>query len=505
MYARKTLLIMGTTVLSNLVGYVSWYVITNHVAKDYVGSVGAAISALGLASIVADLGFSSAHIKRISEGRDLGRCIGTYASIKLGLVAAMTAIVLMGAWAYENLYPYGGFGDRHDLQVLLIMLLWAILSNLSTVFVATYLGRQQVAKAQALLLTSAVVQAISTVIIVTRSDDVLLFASTWSIGAASSLALGFLLLGRVKLKLPTSDYIRSYTRYALPMMLVIGAAPLILYLDRFMIFMFYTEADVADYWNSQKFAALPEAVSASLTTVLFPAFSSMVSSGSIRMVSITTRRAERYLSMFIVPSTLLLASMATPFIVIVSDINYRASGIILAILMGWVLFKAMGKPFQAHFGGFNKPVYSMYLSLTFIPLNVILNLVFIPRSVFGVPMLGMGSAGAALASLIGAMIYYLLIRFLSYKLVRIGVNRSVLRHLVSAGIMACAVFLVQDQFYPIRRFYDIGIYALLGGCLYFGLLILMREFRKKDLLFIIDTLHVGKFASYIFKELKERD
>jgi len=53
-------------------------------------------------NVIADLGFSAAHVKRISEGKDLGECIGTYATIKILLTVVMVALVISGIaiWKY---------------------------------------------------------------------------------------------------------------------------------------------------------------------------------------------------------------------------------------------------------------------------------------------------------------------------------------------------------------------------------------------------------------------
>ena len=504
MYARKTILIMGSTILTNFIGYLSWYFITNNIPQSFVGSVGFAIAYLGFFGIVVDLGFTSAHIKRISEGKDEAKCIGTYTFIKIVLLTAFVVLALASIWGYRNVYPRRDFANSYDESVIHLMLIWAIMSNLASIIVNTYLGKQQVAKAQAVIVGAAVVQALTTIFIVTRTNDVHMFASTWVVGGAASLGFGILLLGRVRISLPSREYLLSYLKYALPMMLVIGAAPLVLFLDKMMIKLFNTNVDVSIYWNAQKFAALPEAIANSVISVLFPAISSMVSTGMISRVKEITRTAERYLSMFMVPAAFFLIAVATPFVVIFSDVSYESSGLILAILMGWVILKTLSKPYQVHFGGFNRPVYAMYLSLVFIPLNVLLNLIFIPQSLFGIPLLGLGAVGAALASFTGAIVYYLMIRFLSYRLVPIGINVSVIKHLIAGMIMAGSLYLLQHYVYSIDRFYDVIFFAIIGSAIYLAVIWAMGEFRRKDIEFILETMNVGKMFGYLRDELLGR-
>ena len=502
MYARKTVLIMATLLISNLFGYLSWYFVTNNLPQSYVGSVAFAISYLGFFGVITDLGFSSAHIKRVSQGKDLGRCLGTYIAVK-GVLLALFAFLAIGAiWGYRNVYPARDFSTDFDMDVILVMLIWALLSNITAVLVNTFLGKQQVAKAQITTLVSATVQALITIVIVLRFDNVILYALTYVLGAVVSLAVALYLFKGYDIKLPTREYFKSYVKYAFPLMLVVGAAPLVLHLDKIMIKLFLENVDVSLYWNAQKFSALPDALTGSVMTVLFPAFSAMVASGSIGEVRKSTLRAERFLSMAVFPCAFLLMAMSTPFIEVFSDVSYRGSAPIFLILMGWVILRALSKPYASHFGGFNKPSYSLYLNLVYIPSNIVLNLVLIPESIYGVQLAGWGLKGAAIATLVSGLLNYIMIRILSRKLIRIGPNHSLLRHLVAGGIVGSALYLIQAYYPFVDRFYEILFVFALGLVIYALILYLMGELKRKDVEFFMDTLNLKKGLGYLKDETR---
>ena len=504
MFARKTLLIMGSRITMGLFGFISWYFITNYIFVDYVGSVGFAISYIGLFGLITELGFSSAHIKRVSEGQDLGTCIGTYAAIKIVLLAAFTLLVFGSIWGYRNIYPQRDFANSYDEEVIYIMLAWSILAQLTVVITSTFIGKQQIAKAQVNLWVGALIQAVFTIIIVLNFNDVHILASTWVVGALVTLIMGVFMMRGTRIKPPTWHMIKDYTKFALPLMLVTGIAPIALYLDKLMVKLFWENADVAILWNAQKYAQLPQQISAAVVTVLFPAFSSLVSSGSIKKVRDLTRQAERYISMVMIPLILLLIAMATPFIVLVSDNAYTESGPIFAILLGWVAFRTLQNPYTAHFGSFDKPVYSLYISLLYMPLNLILNILLIPESIYGIPLAGLGGKGAAIATLTAASINYFFVRYLSSRLIKTGVNWRIFRHIVAAGIPACTLYIVQSQWVSLDRWFEISGAMALGLIIYLLLLILFREFTRKEVIFILDTMHPGKMLGYIRDEMKQR-
>jgi hypothetical protein len=194
-------------------------------------------------------------------------------------------------------------------------------------------------------------------------------------------------------------------------------------------------------------------------------------------------------------------AIATPFIVIFTDVSYVASGVMLSYLMAWVLIKSLYKPYLVHFGGFNRPIFSSVLSMITLPLSIVLNLIFIPDSILGVPMLGMGPKGAAIAAVVGAMIGYLVVRYMSYKLIPIGINISVVKHLGAGIVMSVTIYVMEHWIYAFERWYDLFLFGVIGAAIYLALIWAMGEFKRSDLLFFIDTVSATKMYDYLRSEL----
>jgi O-antigen/teichoic acid export membrane protein len=96
MIARKSFLIIISQFLLRFMGWIGLWILARNwggFAPEAQGIVGFAISFLAIFNILGDLGFSRAHVKRISEGRDLGKCIGTFITIKLVLIGFMLTII----------------------------------------------------------------------------------------------------------------------------------------------------------------------------------------------------------------------------------------------------------------------------------------------------------------------------------------------------------------------------------------------------------------------------
>ena len=75
MIARKSFLIISTSFITRLFGWIGLVILAklwSDFAPEALGVIGFAMSFLAIFNIIGDLGFSRAHVKRVSEGKDCG-------------------------------------------------------------------------------------------------------------------------------------------------------------------------------------------------------------------------------------------------------------------------------------------------------------------------------------------------------------------------------------------------------------------------------------------------
>jgi len=102
MIARKSALIIFVQLLTGIIGFVGLKFIALYMDPWEYGVVGFAYGFVALFSILGDLGFGAVHVKRISEGKDFGKCVGTFVAIKLiikGIFASVT-ILSIAIWQF---------------------------------------------------------------------------------------------------------------------------------------------------------------------------------------------------------------------------------------------------------------------------------------------------------------------------------------------------------------------------------------------------------------------
>ena len=111
MLARKSLLILIVRFSSQILSFIALLFITRYLGTDIYGSITFSFALVATFNCVSDLGFNSANVKRISEGKDLDDCFSTYrdhkdhptglmALITLGIVFSYTTILGRGTLRY---------------------------------------------------------------------------------------------------------------------------------------------------------------------------------------------------------------------------------------------------------------------------------------------------------------------------------------------------------------------------------------------------------------------
>src|SRR4029453_13746014 len=135
---RASLVLLGSTWIQSALSLLTSVMIARVLGPTAVGAL--AIN-LGLASLVMAFllpGFSQAHLKRLAEGQDPGRCIGTMLLIH-GALTALLTVVLLVAWGAGALAaaPAGAV-------VFLAMLGAQVVGRLSDVSLRVFIAREWV-------------------------------------------------------------------------------------------------------------------------------------------------------------------------------------------------------------------------------------------------------------------------------------------------------------------------------------------------------------------------
>jgi O-antigen/teichoic acid export membrane protein len=501
MFGRRSLLIVISMTLSSILAFIGLFAMTNYLGKDLYGNLSWVLATLGTLNIVADLGFDSAHTKRISEGQDENDCISTYIVIKLILIGVMVTFVFAALTAWNTMTAASLSPETWNLVML--FLLYFIMYDLASIATITFNARMETAKGQLVWLIDPLIR-IPLIVFVSMnhmSINELAYAYVFAAMGVILLSTFLLLRGSFRWKKPT--LFRSYLKFALPLSFIAIAGAVTVNLDKILIGYFDNQGNVAYYSSAQTLLSTLAIIGTAVSTLAFPSFSKFHRDGDIESIRRVTYSAERYIAMIAIPIVTLIVLFPTEVCVTFFGAQFTPAGDTMRFLAITICLTLLNQVYASQILGVNRPDISAKITLGTFLLNVALLLLFVPKELFGVKMLGMSYTGAAITCALTALIVFLSVRIIVKGLTGTGSNPRILRHVLAGGV-AGTVIVSLGTVFTMSGVLSLIIFTAVTMVAFFASLSVFKEFSKSDIDYFLDLVNPKKMFSYMGEEMKNK-
>lgn len=199
--------------------------------------------------------------------------------------------------------------------------------------------------------------------------------------------------------------------------------------------------------------------------------------------------------MFGLPITILILMYPFNISEILLDQKYRESGKAIGIMVVTTFITMINAVHASQIVAVGRPDISARITIITVLINIGLMLAFIPAYGFGLSFVG-----AAIALLIGNIIGFFIVRFVVYRLTGTCPDKRLVLHLL-AGLLSATALYVLGMVLPFDGWIPLAVYGTLAFASYLGALVLLKEFTRKDLDFLLDIMNIRKMLVYIKEEL----
>ena len=414
--AQKVTLSTGLNLGQQAIVVLSGIVVARLLGPDGLGIVAYA-SAYTLAfQSLSDLGFGTAHVKRISEGRDLGQCMGMMWIAKLAGLVLMTIVLLGSFWAGGSRSFPGDTGK----MVFYLSVATLLVSQLSMVPITTLSAFQDVVRKDTPATGTQVFNGITRVTLVVAG----LGAVGLAIADCATSVLLFLvyavLLRKLPIARPTRTLARSYLVFGVPMFVIATVTSVGSGLDRIALALFAGTAAVGQYSAGMRLGAVLSFLSSAVGTLVFPSMSRAYAEGRPEEAFALGGRAERQLALVLFPLLLGITFLARPTVILLLGDRYLDAGPVIVFGTTAMIFQALTQPYRQMINAAERLAISTAAHVGFFALQATLLYVLVahplglPVPIGGAPAAGVATAVAAIA---GAALWRILaIRTLDARL-----------------------------------------------------------------------------------------
>lgn len=515
--SRKATLAFVANTASAALGYAVLLLVGRYLEPEAYGAYLFSIGLVGFLAIVVNLGFGASHQRHVAQGVPVGQALGVMVRLRILSTTAFLLLVAAGygAWA---LWKGPGFTDATTPRVLFAAIVLQFLAGGRQLLLDTWMGQQRINRVEALRLADTAlalfVLANASLMIahlegrwsplpavgafwaglagldapLGNEASALLLVGAYTAGKAATLglALAWAATDRVVLAGWDRELARSYARFALPVALT-GALGLVLqYTDTLMLGFFWTAREVGLYGAAQKLSILASLLGAAVGTVLFPRFAQLHAAGRDGKEARTFDQAERYLLLLTAPIAAGLVALPAQGLHIAVGDRYLGAAVPLQLLALAAVVMTFEQPMAARFLGRGQTRYLVHSAGLNAGLNLVLNLGFIPA--WG---LGLGPAGAALATLLSTAASFAYLRWRTVQAFGVPWTKPSHARIALAGVAVGLGWWWAGQALPAAfdRVWELAAWGLLGLAAYGLLLVLLREARPEDRTFLAKAAH----------------
>jgi O-antigen/teichoic acid export membrane protein len=492
-----------TRVITQLSGFVSLFFVARYLGPEPIGIIAFGLSFVSMFDFVGDLGFGDAHVKRVSEGLDLAKCNGTFFTIKLFLNLLFVLVVIGYIFITKYIKDKPFISHEHEI-VIYIFLAISFLGNINGLIETTFSARKEVAKASVAVVIGKISTDIMKIITAFNQWNVIRLALTNFIGGIITFCISVFNFRGYPIGRFDKELFKSYAKWAIPLVFVGFIQRFAGNLDRVMIQAFYSSTDVGYYTASFSIASMIIYATSTVTLIAFVTISKYHSEGNFEGIRKFSAKMERYMSLMIMPSVAFIIVFSRDICLVILGSKFiEVSPIIFIILSFVVYINAITSIFIIQISGTNHINLSAKLSIFTLIINIVFNLIFIPEKILGISMFGLAGPGAAIATLVSAIISAFMYRFYAHRFTQSRTNRVLLKHLIAGAISTC-FFYLSSRLILNHEWYFLIFFGIIGTTFYLLVLTILKEFTKTDFYYILNSINPTKLFKYARNEISQK-
>jgi O-antigen/teichoic acid export membrane protein len=494
---QKFVLSYASQLIIQLLSIIAAIVIARIAGPNVMGKITFGLSYANMFGFLTQLGLGAAHIKLISEGQPLDKCLGTY----IHLIRYTTFIYIAFTISFFLIQKYGfkvSFEGYQSEYCIFTSIIVTVITSAIAVTQTTFAANLQQAKQDLPNILVSVISAIAKIIIVLLGFRVLMLA-TWNVvHTLLLLAISLFLMRKQVIGDFDRELAAKYIAISAPLLFVGMANSLMLNLDKVLLKFFASATEVGYYGAGYRIGGFIQLVATNIGALFFPLFSMYLAKGQIDELKQKIRQYQRLSLLGILPFVFFIVIFSASIVHLLLGKLYGPSIVPMAIITFALYIYTCIMPYG------NLLIASGRYKRAAVN-QIVVFVIFIVSLIVTVhpSMLNLKSTGAALSLLLLYSSSYIMNRFSVKDIIKIDVNFDNIRIL---AVMLVVVLLTAIGYRFIRGHM---VYEILSGGMFFitiyGVLWITGLVKKADISFITQAMSPQQMKNYIKTELTSQD
>lgn len=502
MLGQKVVIQFLSQILLGFLAFASTTLIARFGGPETLGAIGYVFGILGILAAFSDLGYSQAHIKHVSAGKNLDRLNGTMLLV-FSVLNGSFFIIALSYLSVSFFYQAPFLIDKKYIPLFFILLLAQTFFYFGQALLLTFEAKQETAKINFVLVVSRLFRLMTTVLVIAFSMGLLAIGSSFLIESLVTLFLAVFFFRKLPIKRTDIKYIKSYTKYALPLMVSVPVTYLNGNVDKLLLNFLSGTREVGYYFAIFGIISMAQMFSGATASVFFPQVVKLAQKKH-EQIEDSVGKMVKYLSLIIIPLVVLLIFFSKLIVLTILGNAFLPSVNVLSIFAVSVFILFVSRSYGYILYAIEKHYVMPAVNVLSMILLVILNFYFVPRDFFGFPTLGLGASGAALASVCTMLFNTTTYLYFVWKFTRIKPYFELFLY----ALFGTATYFFIKLVFNILNFDSLNFFAaIFGSFLVFATFIALMVFSgrlgKKDLTYLLDSFGPRTLIKYIYSEVRK--
>ncbi len=393
-------------IANSLFGYVGLFFIIRYVGLQSWGYLSFSLAFIGVLSIVADLGYGTAHLRYLSSGEyDEGTCNGTFLTIRT-LQTLLTIGIVLGSlfiWIY---ILHRGFQSNVEIYTIILLLPYFFFARLKDVPNIYYNSKLKSARMSIPQITEAVARNSLFIILgiaylfkipgYNTIAAAILMAIIYSISYFIFFALSVLLGRPWKVNRPSMELFKKYTKLAYPLALAAVIGSVSGNIDKVLIEFYWHAVATGAFASLQRIAGPITTFSGTISIFFIPLL--MKNNGSAdNKFKADISAFERIISIFILPLVIIFIALRVYVANLWSAALIPYADILIFLSLAAYLV-AINSAYSSSLIARGLTGKIGKITIVALIINISLDLLLIPPSIFGTSFFSLGVLGGAIST-----------------------------------------------------------------------------------------------------------
>jgi len=458
--AKNITVLLAANIISKVLGFFYVMYTARYLGAEGFGMLSFALAFTGIFGVFSDLGLGSLTVREVARDKSLVKKylnnISVMKAILVTITFALIAIVI-------NLLGY----PEQTIKVVYLISLSVVFDSFTVMFFSIFRAMEKMEYQSLGEILSSILMLACALFAISQRFSVIGFASIYFIVSVFALGYSFAIFVW-KFNLPKLEIDWSFwkptIKHTLPFFLSAIVNIIAFKIDIIMLSMMKGDMVVGWYSAAYRLIEALMFIPAIFSGAIYPVLSNFYVS-SQESLKLAYKKSFKYLFIVGLPIAVGTAILAHKIILFIYKSGFTHSIIALQILIWTIPIIFLTYMFGTMLASVNKQFLALKINFFCMILNVVINLMLIPRYSY---------VGASIATVITTLLSFILcFHFLSKFIYKIQIHKYILKPIMASTIMGLSIFFFAKT--------NLFLLICISIVIYFGVLILLKTFLKKDI------------------------